>query len=72
MVTDLSEKIWPLVSGVQDGDEACSAHLEMVADQVAVLAVGAGDEHGAMVVALLGQAMRRASLADVAREGELV
>ena len=34
-----------------------SAHLEMIADQVPILAIRAGDQDGSLVVALLGEAV---------------
>lgn len=47
-------------------------YLEMIADQMSVLTARALDQDCSMMVALLGQAMRRAGLADVAGERELI
>lgn len=46
--------------------------LEMVTDQVPIFAVRTSYQDRSMMVALFGQAMRRARLADIARESELV
>jgi hypothetical protein len=44
----------------------------VVADDVPVLALRAGDQHRPVVVALLGDAVARARVAGLAGEGELV
>ena len=53
MVTDLSEKICLQISGGMSMGEYTMAYLEMVADQVSVLAARALDQDCPMVVALL-------------------
>jgi len=50
----------------------CAAYFEMIANQMPIFAVRTLDQHGAMVVALFRQTVRRASLADVAGKGEFV
>jgi hypothetical protein len=57
---------------VLDGDGFVGEDFEMVANQVPILAVWARDQDSSVVVSLLGQAMRRARLADFARKRQLV
>lgn len=54
---------------VLDGDVLVPEDAQVVADDVAVAARRAGDEHGALVVALLGHDVRRAVAARHAGEG---
>jgi len=70
-VTDLSEKTYVRLA-IESACSDCLAYFEMIADQMPVLAVRTLNQHGAMVVALFRQTVRRASLADVAGEGEFV
>ena len=57
---------------ILDGDLAVTEDVEVVAYDVPVAALGAGDQHAAVVVALLGDVVRRARAAWDAGEGELV
>jgi hypothetical protein len=71
IVTDLSENTWTwLVS--DNASDGYTKYLEMVADQMSAFAVWTLNQDGSMMVSLLGQAMRRACLADVAGECKLI
>lgn len=61
-----------LAHEVLDGQAAVAEDVEVVADDVAVAARGAGDEHGAVVVALLGDVVGGSRAARDAGEGQLV
>lgn len=61
-----------LAHEVLDGQAAVAKDVEVVADDVAVAARGAGDEHGAVVVALLGDVVGGARAAGDTGEGQLV
>lgn len=55
-----------------DGDTGSAEEVEVVGDDVAVAAGGAGDEHAAVVVALLGDVVGGARAAGNAGECQLV
>lgn len=61
-----------LAHEVLDGQAVVAKDVEVVADDVTVAARGAGDENGAVVVALLGDIVGGARAAGQAGEGQLV
>jgi hypothetical protein len=61
-----------LAHEVLDGQAFVAKDFEVVADDMTVSARWAGDEHGAVVVALLGDVVGRPRAAGDAGEGQLV
>jgi hypothetical protein len=72
MVTDLSEKIYTMLAAEGQRWHVQQTNLQVVADQMPVLATRARDQYSSLVIALLRQSMRRAGLAHLARECQLI
>lgn len=61
-----------LAHDIFDGNLTVTKDTEVVADDVSVAALGAGDQDGAAVVALLRDCVRRPGVAGRAGKGQLV
>jgi hypothetical protein len=72
IVTDLSEKIYTMLAAEGRRWHVQQTNLQVVADQMPVLATRARDQYCPLVIALLRQSMRRACLAHLARECKLI
>ncbi len=66
------DKLALLAHDVLDGNLTVTKDTEVVADDVSVAALGAGDQDGAVVIALLRDGVRRPCIARRAGKGQPV